>query len=181
MASWQTKSTKIVYENPWIIVHEDEVITPAGKDGIFGHIDFKGESVFVVPVDNEGNTYLVEQERYVTKLTGWEIPAGATDGQSFEEAAKRELLEEAGVQAAKVEVITEFYLANGIASFKGAVCLATGLEKVTDELDSADGILAARRLPLTKVRDMILSGEIVDGPTITAVLTTMAYLEKSSK
>ncbi len=178
MGSWQTKTTRVVYENPWMIVHEDEVVMPNGKDGIYGYVDFRGDSVFVVPVDDEGNTYLVQQERYVTKRAGWEIPAGGTDGQSYETAAKRELLEEAGVKASDVTILNEFYLANGIASFKGAICLATGLKKVTEQLDTTDGITAARRLPLSDVRDMILSGEIVDGPTITAVLTVMAHLER---
>lgn len=163
-----------------MVVHEDQVIMPNGKDGLYGYIDFRGDSVFIVPVDDEGDTYLIQQERYVTKMTNWEIPAGGTDGQSYEDAAKRELLEEASVKASSIKVINEFYLANGIASFKGAICLATDLEKTTQQLDETDGILAVRKIPLTKVRDMILGGEITDGPTITAVLTVMAYLDNQS-
>lgn len=179
MSSWQTKSSKVVYKNPWLVVYEDEVVRPDGNDGIYGYVDSnRGDSVFIVPVEPNGDTYLVQQERYVTKETNWEIPAGATEGESYEDATKRELLEEAGLTASSVTVINEFYLANGLASLKGAVCMATDLQKVTEQLDEVDGILGVRRLPLLEVRDMILRGEIVDGPTITAVLTVMAYLEQ---
>lgn len=179
MQSWQTRSSKVVYQNPWMIVHEDQVTLPNGNDGVYGYIDSnRGDSVFVVPVEPNGDTYLVQQERYVTKETSWEIPAGAAEGESHEEAAKRELLEETGIGASSIAVINEFYLANSIASFKGVTCLATNLQKVTEQLDEVDGILDVRRLPLTEVRDMILRGEIIDGPTITAILAVMAYLEQ---
>jgi 8-oxo-dGTP pyrophosphatase MutT (NUDIX family) len=180
MSAWQTTSSKIVYENPWMIVHEDQVVMPNGKDGMYGYVQARGDAVFIVPVDDNGNTYLVQQERYVTGQVVWEIPAGGTDGQPYEQAARRELLEEAGVEASTITILNEFYLANSILSLKGVVCLATNLKKVTDQLDSTDGIIAARKFPLATVRDMILSGEIVDGPTITAIFTVMAHLEQQS-
>lgn len=72
MASWQTKSSKIVYENPYIVVHEDQVVKPDGTDGIYGYMDSKSHSITVVPVDDEGNTWIVQQERYTLKRTTWE-------------------------------------------------------------------------------------------------------------
>lgn len=179
MNSWQTKSSKVVYKNPWLVVYEDQVVRPDGNDGIYGYISSnRGNSVYIVPVEPNGDTYIVGQERYVTKQISWEIPAGANDDQTYEEAAKRELLEETGLSTSSVTIINEFYAANGVADLKGAVCLATSLQKVTEQLDEVDGILGVRRLPLTEVRDMIMRGEINDGPTITAVLTVMAYLEQ---
>lgn len=179
MKPWQTISTKIVYESPWMVVHEDQVITPEGKPGIYSYVDQRGKSTFIVPVDNDGNSYLVQQQRYVTGETVWEIPAGSsTNDETYEETARRELLEETGIQASTVRVLSEFYLANSSTSYKGAVCLATDLQKVTSQLDKTDGILGLRKLPLEEIKAMILRGEIVDGPTITAVFTVLAHLEQ---
>lgn len=162
-----------------MVVHEDQVITPEGKPGLYSYVDQHGNSAFIVPVDEDGNTYLVQQQRYVTGTTVWEIPAGGTlNGETYEEAAKRELLEEAGIQASTITVLPEFYLANSSTSYRGAVCIATGLQKITDQLDQTDGILDVKKLPLQEVKAMILRGEIVDGPTIAAVFTVMAYLEQ---
>lgn len=177
MKPWQTISSKIVYESPWIVVHEDRVVTPEGKAGTYSYVDQRGDSVFIVPVDSEGDSYLVQQQRYITKQTVWEIPAGGTDGETYEQAAKRELLEETGIQASTIQILNEFYLANSSTSYKGAVCLATNLQKVTDQLDKVDGILGVKKLPLQEIKAMILRGEIVDGPTITAVFTVMAHLD----
>ena len=178
MRPWQTISSKVVYESPWIVVHEDQVVTPEGKPGTYSYVDQRGNSVFIVPVDSDGNSYLVQQQRYVTGQTVWEIPAGCSaNKETYEEAAKRELLEEAGIRASTIQILNEFYLANSSTSYKGAVCLATDLQKATDNLDQVDGILGVKKLPLQEIKAMILRGEIVDGPTIAAVLTVMAHLD----
>lgn len=180
MNNWQTKSSKIIYENPWMIVREDQVVMPNGKDGTYGYVESKSDSVFVVPVDSEGNTYIVQQERYTSKKTTWEVVAGRTDGDDYEAAAARELLEEAGIRAGSIKILSEVYDSAGLTTFKSAVCLATNLEEVTNHLDENDGIIAARKLPLAEVRNMILKGEITNGPSITAILMVMAHIETSS-
>src|SRR6266542_5506246 len=96
---WQTKSSKIVYENPWMRVFEDQVIMPNGSDGMYGYVESKSDSVYVVPIDDEGYTYIVEQQRYTTKQLSWECVAGRNEGDDPETAAKRELLEETGIRA----------------------------------------------------------------------------------
>lgn len=180
MNHWQTKSSDIKYDNPWMTVCEDQVIKPNGSDGIYGVVHFKSPAVFVVPVDADGNTYLVLQERYAVGEESWEIPAGATDGQPYDVAAKRELLEEAGVTAQTITKIIESRTMNGCTDHLAIICLATNIEKVTERLDEDDGILEARKVPLTDVRDMILRGEIKDGFTIQAVLAALVYIEKET-
>jgi hypothetical protein len=61
---WQTHSIQEVYDNPWITVSHREVTAPTGKDGIYGMVHFKNTAVGVVPIDSEGNTWLVGQHRY---------------------------------------------------------------------------------------------------------------------
>lgn len=181
MSQWQTKSSKIVYENPWIIVHEDKVMMPDGKDGIYGYVEAKSDSVYIVPIDEQGNTYLIQQNRYTTKTKSWEIPAGATDDESYEQAAQRELLEETGLQAKHVQVLSEVQASASTTSFVGAVCIATKLDKVSDKLDEGEGILAVKKLPLQEAIDMIMRKEIVNSPSITALFMAKEYLKGQSK
>lgn len=176
-SSWQTKSSKVVYENPWILVHEDEIVTPDGKDGIYGVVESKSESVFVVPLDHDNNTYIVQQEHYTTRELAWQCVAGRSDGEPAEAAAKRELLEEAGLRAESITVLTHARTASGISTFRSNICLARGLESDMSAFDEGE-IAKVKKVSLTAVREMIFAGEITATESIAAFLFTMAYLEK---
>ena len=73
---WQTKSSRVAYENPWIKISHEEVVTPKGTDGIYGVVHFKNTAIGIVPIDSEGNTWLVKQSRYTLNQYTWEIPEG---------------------------------------------------------------------------------------------------------
>lgn len=178
MSSWQTKSSKVVYENPFMIVHEDQVIKPNGKDGIYGYVESKSDSVYVVPVDEDGNTWLVQQERYTMGVSTLECVAGRTDGESVEVAAKRELLEETGLTAKTITPMSTVWVANGMSNFKSTFCLAQNITHISNELDKDDGITATRKVPLGSIPDMILRSEITCSQSIAAFLMALAYLEK---
>lgn len=181
MSEWQTKSSKVVYENPWMIVHEDQVVMPNGKDGVYGYVESKSDSAIVVPVDDDNNTYIIQLQRYTKSEPTWETIAGRTDGESYEQAGARELLEEAGVHADTITLLREVHMSSGMTKFKSGICIATNLSKVSDQLDQADGIIRAHKLPILEVRDMILRGEITSGSTIAAILLVIAHLEQQGK
>ena len=153
---------------------------PDGNDGLYGWIESKSKSVFVVPVDTDGNTYIINQERYTRKKLAWEGVAGRTDGESYEIAAKRELLEETGIKAGKITVLSEIEIANGLTTFTGGICLAEDLQKTDSTIDESEGIHDVRKLPLTKVVEMIMNGEIVDTQTIAATFMAVEYLKEKS-
>ncbi len=91
VGGWKTKSTRIAYENPWISVSHNEVITPTGTDGIYGVVHFKNIAIGVVPIDSDGNTWLVKQSRYSLNQYTWGISeGGCPQGESPVAAAKRE-------------------------------------------------------------------------------------------
>ena len=92
---WKTKSSQVVYENPWISVREDQVVNPSGNDGIYGVVSMKGFAIGIIPLDEQQNTWLVGQYRYALNLYSWEIPMGGGPRQlPMLESAKRELKEE---------------------------------------------------------------------------------------
>ena len=179
--SWQTKSSKIVYENPWMKVHEDQVVRPDGKDGMYGYVESKSDGVLIVPIDNEGNTYLVEQERYTLKQKTWEFPAGRSDNDSPDDAALRELQEEIGMRPGSMTRLATLATATGLSTFRSTIWLAQDLTKVSEGLDPDDGILAIRKLSITELEDTIASGEMISSTSIAAFYLALTYLNNEHR
>jgi 8-oxo-dGTP pyrophosphatase MutT (NUDIX family) len=95
----QTVSSKLMYQNPWMKVYEDQIRMPNGRKGMYGFIDGK-PGVFIIALTEDDKIHLVESFRYPTQRWQWELPAGGIDpGLSPLEAAKHELVEELGMTA----------------------------------------------------------------------------------
>ncbi len=174
---WKTLSIKPVYDNPWISVTHREVTNPSGKPGIYGLVHFKNLAIGVVPLDNEGNVWLVGQFRYPLGRYSWEIPEGGCPlGQDPLEAGKRELREETGIIAGHWEKLLDLHLSNSVTDETGVVYLARNLTfGKADPEDTED--LAIKRLPLSEAVDMVNRGEITDVITVAALLRVwMQYL-----
>ncbi|HEU5122002.1 MAG TPA: NUDIX hydrolase [Candidatus Saccharimonadales bacterium] len=179
--SWQTNTSKVVYENKWMEVCEDHITTPEGKDGLYGYVSSKSGTVFVIPVDDEGYTYIIKQEHYPGRRTCWQFIGGRSDGQPPAVAAKRELLEETGLEAASITIIGEVHSAMGLSTFKGTYCLAQDLTAISHETDRGEGILEMKRITLDEARKMILSGDISSAESIALYFLATAYLEEKGK
>ncbi|MFF7681326.1 NUDIX domain-containing protein [Microbacterium sp. NPDC007973] len=166
--AWTTRATRTVYENPWINVREDDVTGPHG-DGIYGVVRMQNPAVFVVALDDDERLCFVELERYTTGRS-LEIPAGGSDGEDPLIAARRELLEEAGVTASEWHDLGAMNALNGIAEAPEHVFLARGLS-MTDATasQSEEGIDAVRWIPFAEALALIAGGGITDGETIAAL------------
>lgn len=178
MGSWQTKSSKVVYENPWLLVREDQIIRPNGQNGMYGVVESKSDAVFVVPIDSEGNVYIVQQEHYTTRELAWQCVAGRTDGEPPEIAAKRELLEEAGLDADEITVLSRARTAAGMTTFKTTICLARQLTANANFIDEEEDINAIQKFPIATIKEMIFKGEIANTESIAALLLAFAYLDR---
>ena len=82
------------------------------------------------------------------------------------------------MQATKIEILSEVQAAASTTTFVGAVCVATGLERVSETLDKDEGIIACRKVSFSEAIDMIMSGEIINGPSITALMIVNEYLRR---
>jgi 8-oxo-dGTP pyrophosphatase MutT (NUDIX family) len=182
--TWPVRSTRTVYENPWIVVHEDAVERPDGSDGIFGVLEVRHPAVFVVALTDADEVVLVTVDRH-TVGASVEVPAGGTDGEDPLVAARRELAEEAGLTAREWRRVGVMNALNGVCRAPEVVFLATGLEPVVeatgagtagDGARAEEGISAVRRVPMTQVLDLVRGGGITDGETVAALMFALAHL-----
>ncbi len=168
---WQRKSRQQVYDNPWITVSHDEVITPAGTDGIYGHIHFKSRALGIVTIDEQRNTMLVGQHRYTLNEHSWEIPmgGGALDTSPLE-AAQRELQEETGLTGGRWQQLLKVHPSNSVTDEEGYVFLATNLKRGQAALEDSESDLIVKEIPLSEAIAMIDRGEITDAISIAGLL-----------
>lgn len=166
---WRTNRRRVAYENPWIRVEHHEVINPAGGEGIYGLVRYQNHAVGVVPIDVDGNTFLVGQYRYALDRYSWEIPEGGCPiGTDPLETAKRELREETGLEAARWDRLMEFHLSNSVSDEWGVAYLAEELIQKT-ALPEETEELRLRKLPLSEAIAMTLDGRITDALSIMAL------------
>jgi len=168
---WTTLASRLVYDNPWIRVREDRVLTPGGSEGIYGVVKFRNCAVAVVPIDAEGHTWLVGQYRYPLDRYSWEVPMGGHPVDADpREGARRELAEETGLRAARLTELLRPDVSNSVTDEVAAVYVAQELTQGATDFDPTEQ-LAIRRLPFDDALAMALDGRITDLLSITSLLT----------
>ncbi len=172
-----TLSTETVYKGKVFDIRIDDI-----RDG---EIEYKREivvhkgSCVVIPVFEDGTLALVRQYRHAAGKYLLEICAGTLNaGEDPEEGAIRELEEEIGVRAAKIEKLSEFYVSPGFLTEKMHLYLASELTETQQNLEE-DEILSIERHSLRALLDMIQNGEIEDAKTIAGVFIAAGRLGKS--
>lgn len=167
---WTTVSSRPIYENPWIAVREDRVIRPDGQPGIYGVVHFKNRAVGVLPVDEQGRIWLVGQHRYPLDVYSWEIPeGGCPESESPEETARRELREETGLVAGRLELVATAHLSNSVSDELGFVYRATELTEGPDDPEGCERI-EVKCVPWDEAWSMLQRGEITDSLSVIAIL-----------
>ena len=173
---WTIIDEKQVYDNPWIKVTEYNVIKPSGGKGIYGKVHFKNTAIGIVPMDEQGNIYLVGQYRFTLNQYSWEIPeGGGLPGVDPLESAKRELKEETGLTSAKWQQLLKFHLSNSVADEFGYIYLATELTKGIAEPEDTEE-LQIKKVPLDVAYQMVLNSEITDSMSVAGILRVKLML-----
>ena len=167
---WQTLEVRDVYDNPWIKLEEHQVINPAGKPGICGKVCFKSQAVGIIPVDDDGNTWLVGQHRYTLDEWSWEIPMGGSPlGEDHAQTALRELQEETGLTAGALTCLLHLHTTNSITDEEGFVYLAQQLMPGETAFEDTEDI-EVKKLPLAEAITMAQDGRITDAISIAGLL-----------
>ena len=150
---------------------------PDGRERVYDLVDHV-DAVTILPIDDEGMVYFVRQFRVGAGKVLLELPAGVIDeGEEALAAAHRELQEEIGRDASRMERIGGFYMAAGYSSEYMHVYFATNLREHELEHDE-DEFLSVVKLDIRQVSELIRSGEIEDGKTISAFLLALPLLNE---
>jgi 8-oxo-dGTP pyrophosphatase MutT (NUDIX family) len=160
-----------VYRNPWITVREDRVRFPHGHEGIYGVVT-TNPCVGMLPFIDDDHVVLVRQWRYIIDQATWEMPTGGClPDEPAEQAAQRELREEIGYEAGRLEPLGVFDSSKSVVEERASLFAARELRDATavgggDETEH----LHVAVFPFLRVLEMVLRSEIVDAMTVIGVL-----------
>jgi 8-oxo-dGTP pyrophosphatase MutT (NUDIX family) len=178
--SWKKIHGHVVYDNPWITVSHHDVVNPAGTQGIYGIVHFKNIAIGIIPIDEQGHTWLVKQHRYPLGQDSWEIPEGGSpEGETPIETAKRELEEEVGLKAAHWSELLTLHPSNSVTDELAIVFLAENLTAGKQALEDSEDI-EVLRLPLADAINMVMNGQITDAISVAALLK-LSVMEKMGR
>ena len=172
-----TLSSEHLYQGKILNLRCDTVRLVNGHQAsreVVEHVD----SAAAVPLLDDGRVVLVEQWRYPVERALLEIPAGIVDpGEQPAEAMRRELTEETGYAAGRLELLFSTYLAPGYSQELIHIFLAQDLQPAEADPDD-DEILRVRKVPFVDAVAACLRGELTDAKTVAGLLA-VAALRKS--
>lgn len=159
-------STRVVYQNPWMRVHEDRTEREDGTPGVYGWVE-KPPAALIVPLDGD-DTWLVEQFRHPVGERFWEFPQGTSEDAADEALARAELAEETGLRAGRLERLGRLYYGYGLLDQPVDVWRATGLEPGPQDLEPTEHGLIVRRFTRAELERMIAVNELRDAASVAA-------------
>jgi len=159
MNPWQTHSIEQRYDNPWITVSHRKVTAPTGNPGIYGLVHFKNTAVGVVPIDRDGNTWLVGQHRYTLDQYMWEIPEGVIANQWTQ--------------------LLELHTSNSVTDEYAVGFVAQDLSYGDCAPDDTEA-LQIRKVPLQTAIEMAMDGRITDGLAMACLFKVQLLLDRGT-
>jgi ADP-ribose pyrophosphatase len=174
--SFELIKSEVLLQGRAFKVRRDILKTPDQRETRLEIVDHSG-SVVIVPVDEQGYLLFVRQYRPAVGGDLLELPAGTRrEGEPFELCAAREIREETGMEAGKLQELGEFYVAPGYSTERMAAFLATELKENPLQADEEE-FLQVEKIPFKQALEMARRGEIQDGKSLAALLLARSYLE----
>jgi ADP-ribose pyrophosphatase len=167
---WQILDSEVKYENNWIQVLHQNVLNPSGGKGIYGTVNFKNIAVGVVPIDQDGNIWLVGQYRFPLNEYSWEIPeGGCPTGEEVLVTAKRELKEETGLIAQEWKLISKLHTSNSVCNEVAYIYLAEGITQTESQPEETEQ-LQVKKVTLKEALIMVMDDKITDSMSVAGIL-----------
>ncbi len=177
MKGYEKIEQRLVHQGKVVGFYEDIVKLPSGKTVTWDLVKHKGAAA-VVPVTEKGNILLVKQYRNALDQETLEIPAGGIEpNETALECVMREIEEETGFKAGRMEHLMTIITAIGFCDEKIPIYIAFDLEASKQNLDE-DEFIDVKEFTPEEIKEMIFDGHIIDAKTISGVL---GYLQKYHK
>lgn len=170
---WRTFGERTVYDNEWVWLGQVDVEIPGGER-IWHHVVRLHRAAMMVLVDDEDRVLMLWRHRFVQDKWGWELPGGLIDDdEEPAETAARELEEETGFRAGRVEHLVTYQPMVGMVDSEHVVFIGRDPEEVTDPVDlsEADRI---EWVPLADVPALIAEGKIWNSGVLIGLLGLLA-------
>ncbi|MFF4171602.1 NUDIX domain-containing protein [Streptomyces sp. NPDC001744] len=175
---WKVVETATPFRGKKTSVRTDDVVMP---DGTVARRDYQVHpgSVAVLALDGEDRVLLIKQYRHPVRQKLWEIPAGLLDvpGENPLHAARRELYEEAHVEAGDWRVLTDVYTSPGGCDEAVRIFLARDLAEAEGdrfEVAEEEADMETARVPLADLVRGVLAGELHNNCLVVGVLALAA-------
>ncbi len=170
---WRSLEERLVYQNPWISLSEHQAEAPTGAHTIYGVVSYRNLAIGILPIHDDGTVILVGQHRFAVGEYTWEVPEGGVPlGADPLDGARRELREEAGLEASEWRQAISYQLSNSVSNERGIAYIATGLSAVPVEPEATEE-LAMARVPFLEALEQAMAGRIQD--VITVAILLRAY------
>lgn len=174
MTNYRELRRETIYTGRAFAVERVTFTLPDDRERTYDLVNHRG-SVTVIPLDAGGRILFVTQYRLGAGAALLELPAGVNDGEDPAECAAREIREETGMAAGKLQMLGSFYLAPGYSSEYMHIFLATDLYPDPLAADD-DEFLTVSAIPAAEALAMARRGEIHDGKTLAALFLAEPYL-----
>ena len=183
MPSFRRVAEEEVFRGWLFTVGQVEMEDPDGKPFDRFVVHHPG-AVHIIPVDADGRVTLVRQYRTAVDRLMLEAPAGTcdVDGEPREVTARRELAEEAGLEATSMEVLFETFNTPGISDQFTSIYLATGLSPVPARpMGVEEGFMTIETIALGDVEALMADGTLLDETTVLGLLLARARLDRRTE
>jgi 8-oxo-dGTP pyrophosphatase MutT (NUDIX family) len=171
---WTVHGERSVYESPWVSLRLVDVEVPDGPRFDHHVVRTPRPAVGVVVHEAGRGVLLLWRHRFITDTWGWEVPAGGVDpGESLDVAAAREVLEETGWAPGPLRRLHGYHPSNGLSDQRFELFAADGAAYVGEPTDPAESS-RIEWVPAARVRELVRTGEVLDGMSLTALLWWLA-------
>lgn len=168
---WLVEETVQRYKNSWLELSEDKVVRPDGKPGAFATVTMK-PGVSVLAMDDQAQVYLTSEFRYAVERESIEVVSGGIDeDESPSVAARRELREELGIEAAEWTDLGSTDPFTSAIYSPAKLFLARSLSLVDSEPEGTE-VIRVLKVDLSEAVRMVMESQITHGPSCLVILKT---------